>query len=76
MELERPGVDRRTIGPGDRRFGRDDVEQVDPPRGPLDHVVAARTAGRDVVLDDRPDLDAHDLHERDGSRGDVPRRRA
>src|SRR5688572_10364274 len=31
VELERAWVDLRTIGPGDRRLGRDDVQEVDPP---------------------------------------------
>src|SRR5262245_4679282 len=62
VELEGSWVDRRTLGPGDGRFGHHDAEEIDPPWRPVDDLEAAVAADRDVVLDDRPDLDAHDLH--------------
>ena len=49
VELEGTGIDRRSVGPGHRRLGRDDVEQVDPPGRSLDDVETAVAAGRHVV---------------------------
>src|SRR4051794_21965717 len=62
VELERAGVDGRRFGPVDRALGRDDVEDVEPPRRALDDLAAPVAPNGDVVLDDRRDPDAHDLH--------------
>src|SRR2546425_1276082 len=58
MELERTGVDRRPLRPRNRRLGGDDVEDVHPPRRAVDDLEAAVASDRDVVLDDRRDVDA------------------
>src|SRR4051812_9583217 len=62
VELEWTRVDRGSVGPGDGSLRGHDVEEVDPPRRAVDHLEAAIATDGDVVLDDRPDLDAHDLH--------------
>src|SRR6185503_11915066 len=58
VELERPGIDRGSHGPRDRRLRGDDVEDVHPPRGTVDDLEAAVAADRDVVGHDRVDVDA------------------
>src|SRR6185503_20793419 len=58
MELERPRVDRRPPGPRDGRLRGNDVQDVHPPRRPVDDLEAAVTADRHVVIDDRVDVDA------------------
>src|SRR5262245_51338222 len=63
VELERARVDDRSFRPVDGLLGGHDVEQVDPPGRALDDLEAAVAARSTLVLDDRPDLDAHDLHE-------------
>src|SRR4029079_8622485 len=67
VELERSGIDRRRVGPVGRPFRGDDVEDVDPPGRPGDHLEAAVAAPRDVVVGDGRDPDVDDLHARDGS---------
>src|SRR6266508_6173734 len=62
MELERTRIDGRGLRPVGRTFGGDDIQEVDPPGRALDEVPAAVTTDGDVVLDDRPDRDPHQLH--------------
>src|SRR5687767_8315225 len=62
VELEGPRVDHGALRPADRSLGGDDVEQIDPPGRAIDDQTTASASLRDVVADDRPDLDAHDLH--------------
>src|SRR5690242_8870185 len=62
VELERPGIDRGRLGPRCGHLGRDDVEEVDPPRRTGDDLEAAVTSPGDVLLDDGRDPDPHDLH--------------
>ena len=64
VELEWARIEDRSIGPRDWGLRRHDVQDVHPPRGALDDLLTSRTARRDVVADDRADLDAHDLHRR------------
>src|SRR5690349_12489086 len=66
VELERSRVDRSPFRPADGGLRGNDVEQVHPPRGALDDLATTGTPFRDVVADDRPDVDAHDLHRADG----------
>src|SRR5262245_6063920 len=58
VELEGAGIDGWPLRPRDRRLRRDDVEDVHPPRRPVDDLEAAVAADGDVVLDDRVDMDA------------------
>ena len=69
VELERTWIDDRLLGPTDRGLRRHDIEEVHPPGGTVDDLPAAGASLRNVVADDGPDLDAHDLHRLDGSRG-------
>src|SRR5450755_1511963 len=57
VELERARVERGALRPVRRDFGGHDIEEVDPPGRALDHLEAAVTAGRNIILDDRRDPD-------------------
>ena len=53
------GVVPRSMG---ARLGRHNIEDVQPPRRALDDLETGIAADRDVVLDDRVDVHAHELH--------------
>src|SRR5262249_37818867 len=61
---ERAGVDQAPFGRTWRDLGGDDVEDVEAPRRAVDDLEAAVTPDRDVVPNDRVDVDAHQLHRR------------
>ena len=58
VELERPRIDGRPLGPRDRRLRRDDIEDVHPPRRAIDDLEAAVAPDRHVVRHDRGDVHA------------------
>jgi len=62
VELERAGIDCGLLGPGDRHLAGNDVEDVQPPGRSRDDLIAAVAPDRHVVLDDRVDAHAHQVH--------------